>query len=716
MKFCPPALLVVFLLSLVIPTQAQMPATDEASEQFFRGFLLKNDAEKMETEGNLEGSLSMYQQMQQIFDGVAQSSPDWQPAMLNNRRSLTQQAITRLKAKLAQPTTAPAATSQPAPAATTAMPIFGGATSGTTPAPAMTGSLPSLGETLAQWEQAYRQRMTVLESQNAQQQQDLVKWQDWYKWASGEITTAQNDKKSLEAKTAKLEEAIQAMKMEVAAGRATQQQLDQLTQEKIGIEVEYKKAVQRVAAAENASKQATQKLADAATRISQVEAERNKVIAERDAAVKERDALKTEQGALANRVETVTKERDVLSAQALGVKAELEALKKAKPASSSEEVKKLIAENDRLKSELESAQKQVVMLKTDATRKDQEIATLRGQLTSLQGELATLRKQSSTYQTQVAELTIQLKDLQEARPDMTPELALENTTLREIVMRQLRNQYRQQQAKDLVIGELQKMEGVSKKLLEQVEELRSNKLTLTSDEEKLFSDPALREMLGNDGIQGTLIARVSKPDKAADTNPMGTASTVENILNQAREAFNSEDFTKAASFYEDALRADPKNTTALVGLGYSHEREKKYPEAEASLKKCLVYDPNNETAAFHLGVIYFKQDLWNDSMIYFEKNLSLNAKNARSRHYLGIIATKLNFLDRAEREFKTAIAIDPAYGEAHFNLAVLYATWDPPQWDKAKTEYQQAIKKGVQPDPNLEKLLNADAAPTASAN
>ena len=77
-------------------------------------------------------------------------------------------------------------------------------------APAMTGSLPSLGETLAQWEQAYRQRMTVLESQNAQQQQDLVKWQDWYKWASGEITTAQNDKKSLEAKTAKLEEAIQA--------------------------------------------------------------------------------------------------------------------------------------------------------------------------------------------------------------------------------------------------------------------------------------------------------------------------------------------------------------------------------------------------------------------------------------------------------------------------------------------------------------------------
>lgn len=709
MKFCPPALLVAVLLSLVIPTQAQTPATDEASEQFFRGFLLKNDAEKMEADGNFSGALSLYQQMQQIFDGVAQSSPDWQPAMLNNRRSLNQQAISRLQAKLSQPaaaTTAPA----PAPAAAATLPILSGLNSapgGATAAPAMSGSLPSLAETLGQWELAYRQRMTMLESQNSQQQQDLVKWQEWYNWASGEITTAQNDKKNLEAQTAKLEEAIQAMKMEVAAGRTSQQQLDLLTQEKIGIEVEYKKAVQRIAAAENASKQASQKLAEASTRISELETERKKVMAERDSAVKERDAVKAEQSAMTGRLETITKERDALSVQSLGVKAELEALKKAKPLTNSEEVKKMLAENERLKSELDTAQKQIVTLKADATRKDQEIATLRGQLTTLQGELATLRQQSSTYQTQVAELTIQLKELQEARPDMTPELALENTTLREIVMRQLRAQYRQQQAKDLVISELQKMEGVSKKLLEQVEELRNSRLTLTADEEKLFSDPALREMLGNDGIQGTLIARVSKPENAS-MNPKGAASTVETILEQASEAFNRQDFGKAASIYEDALRADPKNTTALVGLGYSREREKKYSEAEAALKKCLVYDPNNETAAFHLGVIYFKQDLWNDAMIYFEKNLSLNAKNARSRHYLGIIATKLNFLDRAEREFKTAIAIDPAYGEAHFNLAVLYATWDPPQWDKAKSEYDQAIKKGVTPDANLEKLLKAD--------
>jgi Tfp pilus assembly protein PilF len=707
MKFSSPYLLATAMFFMAAPMHAQLDATDDASQQFFRGFLMKNDAEKMENEGNLPGALSLYQKMQQIFDSVAQSSPSWQPGMISNRRSLTQQAVARLQAKLSQPVT----TAVPATAPAAAMPIFGGGTpapipaSGAVSAPTIaggTGSLPSLSDTLSQWELAYRQRMTQIETQNNQMQVDLTKWQQWYQWASGEINTARTDKQAMESKTAKLEESIQAMKIEVAAGRATQQQLDVLSKEKISIEVEYKKIVQRISTAENTSKEATLKLIDASTRITEVEQERNKVMTERDTAIKERDAAKLANEDAIKKSAEITKERDALSAQALGMKTEIEALKKEKPNASSAEMKKLLTENERLKTELETAKKQVITLKSGATRKDQEVAELRGQITSLQGDLTALRKQSGTYQTQVAELTLQLKNLQEAKPGMTPEMAQENTTLREIIMRQLRTQYRQQQAKDLVIDELKKMEGVSKSLLEQVEELKSNRLTLTGAEEKLFTDPAVREMLGADGIQGTLIARVSKPDATKPVNP------VDALLVKANDAFAAQNFSDASTLYEDALRADPKNTTALVGLGYSREREKKYPEAEAALKKCLIYEPQNEMASFHLGVTYFKQERWNEAMSSFEKNLASNPKNAPSRHYLGIIATKLNFLDRAEREFKTVLAIDPNYGEAHFNLAVIYATGDPPQWDKAKAEYDQAIKKGVAPDENLEKLIKGN--------
>ncbi|MCP5916740.1 hypothetical protein NL317_32455, partial [Klebsiella pneumoniae] len=74
-------------------------------------------------------------------------------------------------------------------------------------------------------------------------------------------------------------------------------------------------------------------------------------------------------------------ERDKLSAQNLGMKTEVEALKKRAPAS--DEVKQIVAENDRLKKELETAQQQVATLQADTTRKDQEIAQLRSELTTL---------------------------------------------------------------------------------------------------------------------------------------------------------------------------------------------------------------------------------------------------------------------------------------------------------------------------------------------
>jgi tetratricopeptide (TPR) repeat protein len=89
----------------------------------------------------------------------------------------------------------------------------------------------------------------------------------------------------------------------------------------------------------------------------------------------------------------------------------------------------------------------------------------------------------------------------------------------------------------------------------------------------------------------------------------------------------------------------------------------------------------------------------------FEESLARDSKQALAHHYLGIIASRLKQAPRAEKEFRTALAINPDFGEAHFNLAVLYIGWDPPQIDKARTEYQSAISKGVVPDDNLQKLL-----------
>lgn len=703
-------LFAALVLAAPVSHAQSVDVSSEVADQYFRGFVLNNEAAALETSGDLTLAQTKFKQAGEIMDSIARNYPTWQPEMRAARQNKIQDALLRLQSRSLQAqaqaqTAAAATTAAPAPAAAvapaTAMPAATIPSPGALAQPAVTipttpGSLPSLNDLLSQWEQMHKQRVLELEAKTNQQQIDLGKWQNWYQWASGEITTARQQNDALVKKASALEQSILAMGREVAASQAAQGQMAKVMEEKMAVDLEMRKNAQRLTAAEAAAKEASQKLADATTHMTAAQQERDKLLKERDQIVKEREeAVKQRDSAV--------KERDAASARSLGLQAEVDTLKKK---TGSAEMTRLMAENERLKKEIAEAQKQVETLKADVGRKDQEIVALRGQLTGLQSQMAELRKESATYQTQVAELTKQLKEVQggmEGKIATTPELTQENEMLRGIIMRQLRTQHRQQAAKDLMIAELQKMESASNDLVKQVEEMKNARMILTPEEEKLFSDPAVRELLGPKGVQATLIANAS-PDSDKKAAPPAPTS-VEKLINQANESYMDKDFESAARQYQDALRAEPKNVTALIGLGITRQRENKHADAEVSLQKALAYDPTNEPASFALGVTYFKQERWKDAMTYFEKSLAKRPDNASGRHYLGIIATKLNLIERAEREFKTALAIDPAYGEAHFNLAVLYITWDPPQWDKARAAYGEAIKKGVRPDPNLEKLL-----------
>lgn len=707
-------------LALTAPvSHAQsIDAGSDVAEQYFRGFVLNNEAAKLEASGDIPLAQSKFKQAGEIMDSIARNYPTWQPEMRTARQQKIQDALARLQTRAATaaqtPAAAPAPAAPPAPAVTapvaaaapmSAIPTPGVLSQPAAAAPAATpGVLPSLSDMLGQWELMYKQRVLELETKANQQQLDLGKWQNWYQWASGEITTAREQNDALGKKAAAMEQTILAMGKDVEEGRAAQDKMGKLMEEKMAVELEMRKNGQRLQAAEAAAKEASQKLADASTKMADIEQERSKILKEREQVVKERDNAIAQRDDALKQKDAAVKDRDAASARSLGLQAEVDDLKKKTVSS---EMKRLLAENDRLKKELTDAQKQVETLKADVGRKDKEIADLRGQLTGLQGQMAELRKESATYQTQVAELTKQLKELQAGGMDgkmaATPELTQENELLRGIIMRQLRAQHRQQAAKDLMIAELQKMENASNDLIKQVEEMKDARMILTPDEEKLFTDPVARELLGAKGVQATLVASASPDSDKKMAAPAPTS--VEKLINQANESYMNKDFGTAAKLYQDALRAEPKNVTALIGLGITRQRENKHAEAEVSLQKALAYDPNNEPASFALGVTYFKQERWKDAMTYFEKSLAKRPDNASGRHYLGIIATKLSLIERAEREFKTALAIDPSYGEAHFNLAVLYITWDPPQWDKARAEYDEAIKKGVRPDANLEKLL-----------
>ena len=56
-------------------------------------------------------------------------------------------------------------------------------------------------------------------------------------------------------------------------------------------------------------------------------------------------------------------------------------------------------------------------------------------------------------------------------------------------------------------------------------------------------------------------------------------------------------------------------------------------------------------------------------------------------------------------EIQKAITINPNYADAHFNIAVIYATNQPPSKEQAQMHYKIATSLGATPDPTLEKMI-----------
>jgi Flp pilus assembly protein TadD len=694
------ALLLVFAGLLAAP-RLHAQAAGSASDLHFNGFVIYNEAGRLEKSGDVDMALAKYKQAGELYATLEKNFPTYEVETRLNRQRTIATAIARLEGMQNKSVAASQAALEmekariaaQAQASAQAMPQ-------TTPAPQAgpaqdSGEIPSIDSLLRGWESKMRGKILELERDKKQLEVDLNKWGEWHYWAAGEMNRVTGENAALTKKAVALEQAILGMQTEVEAGRAASSQLNELKQQKAAVDAELAKNARQLTAAQKAAAEAAAKLKTATDSLAAVQQEKTKIDAEREKLTKERDDAMKER-------DVAVKERDAANAKALGAQAEVEALKKK---TASGDMKKLIAENERLQKALTAAEKQVEGLKADNTRKDQEITKLRGDVTTLQGQLTALRQESAQYQTQVADLTRQLKELKEMPAAANPNepnalITQENEMLRSIIMRQLRLQNRQQQAKELIIAQLSKMENASTDLLKQVEELKNTRMTLSPDEEKLFKDPAAKELIGSNGVQATLIAASATPPSG-----MPAPGSVTALLLRAGEAYNARDFATAARLYEDALRVEPKSTDALIGLGMTQQRAGKFAESEAALQKALAYDPDNSNAAYAMGVTHFKQEQWKDSMTFLEKSLVKNPQNASARHYLGIISTKLNLMERAEREFKTTLAIDPEHGEAHFNLAVLYATWDPPQWDKAREAYAAALKKGVKADENLERLL-----------
>lgn len=113
---------------------------------------------------------------------------------------------------------------------------------------------------------------------------------------------------------------------------------------------------------------------------------------------------------------------------------------------------------------------------------------------------------------------------------------------------------------------------------------------------------------------------------------------------------------QAVLAFKQAVQLNPNLASAWVDLGVHQLQNKQYADAQATFEKCVQQFGKNDAVTLD--------------------NLA-SAYRGRSGDYPPGSGDRNNFIMQAEATYKKALAANPNYGPAYYNLALLYLDADP---------------------------------------
>lgn len=194
--------------------------------------------------------------------------------------------------------------------------------------------------------------------------------------------------------------------------------------------------------------------------------------------------------------------------------------------------------------------------------------------------------------------------------------------------------------------------------------------------------------------------------------PAGAAA----LLSEAQRAFQLRRYDEAERKLAQALQLDERNVDMLTYLAAAQLEQNRQTEAEATLRRVLSQDPNNADGVSLLGLLRFRQGKYEEAFDLLSRAAQLNPDNPYTQNYLGVTLSQRGQRAAAENALRRAVALDPNYGEAHANLATVYALARPPSRELARYHYQKALSLGQPRNPDLERRLESAEAPAGSPN
>ncbi|HVJ57349.1 MAG TPA: tetratricopeptide repeat protein, partial [Terrimicrobiaceae bacterium] len=344
-------------------------------------------------------------------------------------------------------------------------------------------------------------------------------------------------------------------------------------------------------------------------------------------------------------------------------------------------------------------------LRSDLSTTNDKLLAAQARLTRSDDELEALRKQLDETSGRLAQIQLNTAD--------DKKMTMENELLRGIILRQIREQTKRDDAKRLLEQELGTLKIGSDVIKEQLAVLGAPVLELTAEERSLFKEPVV--LLTEPSTQSLEVTvAVSKPTaeevKAGKflQEPAGADALpqdVRDLIQQAKTSFEQKNYVEAEKLYQRIVVNTPNSYFALSNLGAVQIEGGKLSAAEVALKKAIEIDSTEAYAYTNLGIVYSRRGKFGEAIEALQKAVVLNDEDAVAHNYLGVCLGQREEWEGSETHLKKAIDLRPEYPDAHFNLAVLYATTQPPSLDRAKEHYVKATELGAAPDASLERLI-----------
>jgi len=481
----------LFFLLLIIPLSAQQ---DDPSDIFLKAYLSAQQGEKLEHESRFKAAVAKFRFAGSLIEELRRSHSDWQPAIVEYRGRKIGEGILRVQERISKHNDLSAAAS-PLPEVVPSLPEN---EAWSEPGPEVVA--PQGLDTISRGSSdgAIEEATRKLRRKVDQLQAALEK-------SRGDLETARKEKAGvsthLEETSCKLQDAQKEIESSKESERSARDELAQ-TQASIN-------ALQ--SSQENSAiEQLRTEIADLKNAVAVAEEARATAESQRD----ETNAKLAEAN---KQITAVEQQRD-------------EALAQLKAGSETEQhPQALLAENGDLKLKLANLEKNVPA-NANSTNVE-ELVGVRQEVTQLQQQLVESQKQNQYLVARIAELWVQLDEagaqLQSAKltgknSEETDRLMRENELLRNIVVREREEEARRDEARKLMLAELDRLRIKSDSLNKEIELLAQPVTKLSSEELSLLRQPVVSV---SDQNRGALTASFIFAKKSAGDSVKGEATT-----------------------------------------------------------------------------------------------------------------------------------------------------------------------------------------------